>query len=156
MPPHPDSLRLLTLSQLAEVTGCARATVRRRIARAGIRPHRRNGRTVWHDGPPAIAAILGAGLDPRAEKARLDKARADMQEHRLAELRDSVAPREEIRRAWLGIAQAARTAIDTIPARATASIPGFTPEMATKLAELLDAATVELDAARAADAEAKR
>jgi len=149
-------LHHLTTSQLAEITGCARATVRRRLAKAGLRPHRSDGRAVWYAAPQAIEAILGDDLNPRAEKARLDRARANLVEFQLAERRDQVAPVDEIARSWAEFVATSRKAIQSVPALATARIPGFTPEMERKLGEMLDATLVELDGGRSAGAEPSR
>jgi phage terminase Nu1 subunit (DNA packaging protein) len=158
VPTENGKLRYLSLTQLSEVTGAARATVRRRLAKAGLRPQRQNGRTTWYDAPAAIEIILGVGddLNPRAEKARLDRARADMAEFQLAERRNQVAPRAEIRRTWTAMTATWTRVIGLIPERAREQIEDFTEPMAKKLGEMLDATLVEIDDGRADDAEPHR
>ena len=150
MPTHKEPLRYLSISQLAEVSGRSRETIRHRISRSQLQPHREDGKTVWYDAPLALEIILGGGegLDPRVEKARLDKARADMQELQLAIKRGEVAEISAIARAWAAIVLTAKEAIRSIPAAATVHIPGFTKPMARKLAELIDATLTELADAR--------
>lgn len=150
MPTHSESLQYVNLSQLNELTRRSPQYIRDKLAKSDLRPHREDGRTVWYDASLALGVILGTGegLNPQAEKARLDKARADMQELQLALARGEVAEIGAIRAAWARIVLTAKEAIRSIPAAATVHIPGFTKPMARKLAELIDATLTELADAR--------
>jgi hypothetical protein len=82
----PD-LSQLTLSQLAELVRGNPRTVRRRCEDAGVKPSRQDGRALFYRPYQALEAYytLGGeqGLDPQAERARLDRARAELAEHQL-------------------------------------------------------------------------
>jgi len=77
------------VKQLAWLVRCAHDTAGRRLAEAGLAPVRSDGRTVYFDPRDALPVLLGVGdgLNPQAEKARLDRARAEIAEHQLAERR---------------------------------------------------------------------
>jgi len=146
VPTHKEPLHHLSLSQLAEVSGKARETIRKRLAEAQVEPTREDGKTVWYYAPTALEVIFGRGegLDPQAEKARLDAAKADMEELKLAEKRKELGSIPEIESAWAARVLGWKERIRGVPAAATVHIAGFTPNMARSLLRLIDATLTEL------------
>lgn len=85
MPTHKDrtNFRRLSISQLVALTGKAPKTVANRLREAGTKTVAEDGKTLYFDAHAALPVIYQAE-DQHAERARLDRVRADMVEHRLA------------------------------------------------------------------------
>lgn len=74
------SLRNLNITQLSEVSGLAQGTISAALNKAGLKPVS-TGKQKLFDAPQALRVLLtGSDLDPRAERARLDSAKADLAE----------------------------------------------------------------------------
>lgn len=78
-------MKLVTISEVAELTGSTFRTVRRRLAEAGIEPQKRTPKSDLFASDLALRAVLiesaaaddGADLDLDEQRARLAKAQAD-------------------------------------------------------------------------------
>jgi phage terminase Nu1 subunit (DNA packaging protein) len=85
---------MVSINELAELTGRDRRTIKKRLADL---PSRRDGRSILFDSGRALSLIYGAtaddgqALDPSQERAALDRAR-----RRLAELQHAEQSRELI------------------------------------------------------------
>lgn len=106
MPTHKPDLSRVSKSQLALLTGRDPTTVTKRLAAARVEPVAEDGRTLFYDPQLALAAIYleGVALDPTAEKARLDSARADLAELELARRRGELINAEDAAAAGAAIA----------------------------------------------------
>jgi hypothetical protein len=83
---HRPELAELSTSELAFLARIKPATARRKLAEGGLEPARVDGRTRWWDSRLALPVLLDLGsLNPQQERARLDRARAELAEHQLAE-----------------------------------------------------------------------
>ena len=121
--------RLLTISGLEQEVGKDRRTIGRILE--GIPPDgKANGRDAWF-----IKTFLKASdnsgegaLDGAEQKARLDKARADLAELDLAVKEGRLVPASAIEKAWGNIATEVRTRLMSIPA---STAPRITSKMTT-------------------------
>ncbi len=157
MPTHGPDLSALSITQLAKLTGCAKETVRKRLDAKGVAPARRDGRTIYYHPPTALPVILkaGDGLNPAAEKARLDATKADLAELDLAERRGELISASEAEAAIVVILTAVRTKLLALPAAraqewAASSEPAECEEIAAEAVrealEALSEAEVDLPA----------
>lgn len=144
MPTHQRSLDLVSLSDLATLTRHDRRTIRKALA--GVGPAKQDGRTIWYSAPIALAAIYadGGGLDPAAEKARLDAARADLAEQELRKRRGELLDAEDVRSTWSRRTLTWKERLRSLPAHATVHVPGFTKPMGRALLRLIDSTLGEL------------
>lgn len=131
MPTHKAGLHELSTSQLSELTGCAHATVRKRLATARVEPIREDGRTKWFDPRAALPAIYTTGggengevLNLDQQRARLAKEQADAQEIKNAVSRKELVPGEEVEEAWVRIGSLVRTKLLGISSRVAPLIHG--------------------------------
>lgn len=116
MPKARDSLRFLNVSELAEVTGFAPATISKRLNALGLKARIAKGNVKRFDARAAIRALFDpAALDPRRQAARLDAARADLAELDLARKRRELIPAEDLDRALIALASAVAVRMDAIP-----------------------------------------
>lgn len=168
MPTHDDISRL-SITQLAWVAQCAKETASKRLREAGVEPVGQDGRTIYYDPRFALPVLLGVGegLSPTAEKARLDKARADLAELELAtkrgELVDAADPDHgyvalatlvSARLQGVGSAIATELAAASKPARCQEIVDEAIHEALNDLAEAGEKAAERL-AARAAEDRAR-
>ena len=97
------SLRLLSISQLSEVTGKDRRTITKRLA--GVEPHSTEGRAVIYSAPEAISLIMAsdtvAGLDKKLLQAEvgLEIARQAKMEIEVGKLRGELVSVEDVAKA---------------------------------------------------------
>lgn len=79
MPTHKADLSRLSITQLGELTGRARETIRKRLN--GLKPVAKDGKTIWYAPREALPLLFKkGGLDLTDERARLAKEQADAQE----------------------------------------------------------------------------
>lgn len=72
MPTHKADLSRLSITQLHELTGRTKATVRKRLK--DLKPIAKDGRTIWYAPREALSLLFGiGGLDLTAERARLSR-----------------------------------------------------------------------------------
>jgi len=124
MPTHGPDLTELSITQLAALTGCAKATTRSRLNAKGVKPVREDGRTLYYHPPTALPVILGQGegLNPQAEKARLDRVSADLKDEELKRIRGETATRAEWEAATVALASALRARLLAVPAQIAAEV----------------------------------
>lgn len=108
MPTHKPDLSRLSISQLHQLTGRSRETIRRRLE--GLEPAARDGKTIWYEAREALPRIAGGeGLDLSAERARLAREQADAQEMKNAVARGELVPADQIEGAWVALLSGVRT-----------------------------------------------
>lgn len=146
MPTHKPDLASLSTQQVADLVGKAQRTIVRLLRAAGVAPVREDGRTLyWH--PPTVLPVIyavGEGLNPQAEKARLDRARAETAELELHRRRGELFERDDVYQTWASHTLSWKERLRSLPAEATVHVPGFTPAMGRKLLELIDATLTEI------------
>lgn len=110
----------LSISQLAWIARCAQDTAAKKLREARLDPVREDGRATYYDPRDAIPILLGVGegLNPAAEKARLDAAKASIAELELEEKRGSLVPRDDQLQAMLALATAVASRLDGVPPKA--------------------------------------
>ncbi|MGH2959212.1 MAG: hypothetical protein ACRDKE_06370 [Solirubrobacterales bacterium] len=123
------SLRLLNVSEIAELTGLSPATVSARLNAAGIQPTELRGRVKLFDMPPLIQLRLAGegGLDAQQEKARYDKARADIAELDLAKRRHELIEVDDSKAVALAVAATIATGFLAFPTKVAPLITGEMP-----------------------------
>lgn len=143
---HKPDLSALSITQLADLTGAAEKTVIKRLRAAGVDPIRENGRTLFFAPPVALPVILmaGNGLNPAAEKARKDRADADLKELELAKRKRELLEADEVVAGWSALVLTWKERIRGVAAVATVRIPGFSKPMARTLLALVDETLTEL------------
>jgi phage terminase Nu1 subunit (DNA packaging protein) len=92
-------LRYLSMSQLAEVTGLDRRTVKARLAK--IKPHESKTKLILYDAWLALPSLYKSEVGNIAEQSaleslRLEKARADKIELEIARVRGGQVPIEDV------------------------------------------------------------
>lgn len=146
MPTHKADLASLSTAQLADLTGKAPRTVGKLLRAAGVKPTTEDGRTLYWNPPVALPVIYGNGdgLNPQAEKARLDRARAETAELELRRRRGELLEVADVRDTWSDRILSWKEKLRALPASATVEIPGFSREMARKLLAMVDETLTEL------------
>lgn len=117
------SLRYLSMSQLADVTGVDRRTIKARLE--GIEPHEKHGKAIIFDSHQVLPIILGVGTeDPklvskalREEQLRYEKARADKIILDMEILRKEVVPIDDVCKAVEKEYTYVRATLNAIPSR---------------------------------------
>ena len=91
-------------------------TASRKLREAHLDPVARDGRTTWWDPRDAVPVVLGVGqgLVPAAEKARLDRASAELKELELEVRRAELVPACDTPVALRAIAQHIASHVDRI------------------------------------------
>jgi len=118
----------VSYAQLTDLTNMSYRTLRRRFLDAGLQPVARGqgpgGADLWDSAAALKSIFLGAkdDLDARAEKARLDRARADYQEMRNAELQGELVSQGDINAQWFAVGRQIRDSILSIPDRISAQL----------------------------------
>jgi len=117
----PDLSRL-SINQLCELTGRSHRYVKRRLAEAGVEPVGEDGRSRLYPAPEALFAVLGSGadgsrLDPRQERARLDRLRSDWQALKNARERGELVPGSDLDEAMEYLVVMTRQRLLAIPNR---------------------------------------
>lgn len=146
MPTHKLDLGALSLTQLSELTGSNLRTVAKRLREAGVETSRTDGRTLYFDPRVALPVVLGSGegLNPAAQKARLDSARADSEELKLRVRRGELIEAAAVFHGWAAMALAWKNRIRAVPAAATIRVSGFSKAQARQFRALLDETLTEL------------
>ena len=106
MPTHRPDLTRLSITDLEQLTGLRRETIRKRLkAEPALEPVAKDGRTVWYPARESLERVyLGEDLDLTRERARLAKEQADAQELKNAQARRELIPPEETDRAVIALA----------------------------------------------------
>ena len=118
----------LSYNQLTELTGFSYRTIKRRLQEARLTPiegvRGPGGSNLWDSTDALQALYLGSKeeLDARAERARLDKERADHQEMKNAELRGELISADEVRKSAFNTGRQFRDAMLGIPNRISARL----------------------------------
>ena len=104
MATHKADLSEVSQSQLAELTGFRRETIRRRLE--GLNTTRTDGRTLYYSPRIALAKIYGeaGSVDLHAQKMRLAKEQADGQELKNAKTRGELIPASDNAATLIGLA----------------------------------------------------
>jgi phage terminase Nu1 subunit (DNA packaging protein) len=108
---------LLTVAQLAAAAGLSQTATRQRLA--NLTPYRGEGRVQTFDATEALPQLFNAGdrLDASQERARLDKARADLAELELVTRRGELVPVAEVAATWSARVVRAKGRLLALPAR---------------------------------------
>lgn len=120
MPVNRPSWNRATLSQLVEATGMDKEPIRRRLnAHPAIEPLLRTGTAVYYDTPTALTRIfLGEGaLNPALERARKDRADAELKELSLRERRGELIECADADRGELALATIVSGRVMAIPSK---------------------------------------
>lgn len=138
--PGPD-LSLLSISQLAIITGRDRRTITKLLA--GMRPASAEGRAKLYEPPAALERIyLGQErLSVADEQARLHKARADAQEIRNARDRADLVPADATDRATIALATVVSARLQSLGARLAPALAAETTR--ARCQEIVDGAAEE-------------
>lgn len=92
----PD-LSVLSINQLAELTGKDRGAVSRALREADLKPARENDHGTYFVPREALPVLYGKeGINPQKERAKLDAARKDMIELQLKERRGSLVSMADV------------------------------------------------------------
>lgn len=118
MPTHGPELGQLSISQIVTITGFDARTIALRLRRAGLEPKARDGRSVRYDPRLALPILYDAGNSPQAERARLDRVRADLLESDLAVRRSELIPLADHEAAACALTSAVTQRMRAIPSRA--------------------------------------
>lgn len=145
MPTHKADLSLLSISQLATVTGHTRATVAKRVG-AKLDPVRTDGRTKYYSAPAAVGIVCGtgSGLDLSEERARLARAQTEATELRNATTRGELVPAREVLEHWANQVVATRAHLRAIPSQIAGELPHLTADEIVTVRRLIDRACAEL------------
>ena len=160
MPTHRATLAELSTSEIAYLARMKHETARRRLAEAGLEPVRTDGRSVYFDPRDALPVLLGVGkLDLSAERARLDRARAELAELDLAAKRGEYVRGEDVDAFTMGLVSTFAKALQAMPSKAAPEVrvTASDAEAEAILAAYRDEALSGLaDAARAAGERVER
>ncbi|MFZ2804714.1 MAG: hypothetical protein WA001_05890 [Patescibacteria group bacterium] len=105
MPTHKPDLTQFSISDLHDITGFAPRTIVKRLE--GLDPVAQDGKTIWY-APRVALARLYDYESPLADKSRLDRARAEAQEMKNAEVRGALIPESNIGFVGTGIMSAVK------------------------------------------------
>ena len=151
MPTQKPDLSEVSQSQLSELTGFSRETIRRRLA--GRKPSRQDGRTLFYDPTEVLRVIYGAEKSGEVVdwKDRLAKAQAEGQELKNKKARGESIPASENAETLIGLATLVATRLQGVgpkvaplahAAETTAEAEEIiTEEVLSSLAELAELAT---------------
>lgn len=118
-------MKLITLTEIADLTGKAWRTVKKVVASAGIDPIKRTPRADLYDSEAVLRALYDTrstiddaeALDPVQEKARRDKEAADKLAMENAVRRGSLADTADVQRFWTDCISNARARALAMPAK---------------------------------------
>src|SRR5574337_13017 len=138
-----------SISALSVELGMDRRTVAKRLDAAKVEPAGTVSGDPVYGLREAMAAVLSlhresGALDPAAEKARLDAARAALAELELERRRGTLLEAEDVVATWSAHCSSARSRLRAIPKRAAVQIAGITPAMAVALGAMIDEVLHEL------------
>lgn len=116
------SLRYLSITQLHEVTGKDRRTIKSNLS--GIEPYRTDGRAIIYDTHIALPILLGFGQDEKTvikqidrESLRLERAKADKIEIEVAKTRGELVAIEDVAKTVEKEYSAVRQQLISIPTK---------------------------------------
>jgi len=109
--------RPISAAELAELVGRSRSKVSESLTGLATTPGPRGTRL--YDSAEALRLLFGAAgaLNPAQERARLDKARADMAELELQQRAGRLLDKSEVEAAWIAEGQQARQHFLSMPSR---------------------------------------
>src|SRR5262249_50434887 len=110
MPTHSANLRRLSISQLNQITGRSPRYISERLRSAGLQPVAEDGRTLFFDPRQALPVLFEVDT-AQAERARLDRARREEIELRLAKERGELIEADVPERWVVALAQNVRDRI---------------------------------------------
>jgi hypothetical protein len=127
-------MKLIGINELAQLTGKRRQSIRPVLEAAGIEATPGPHRAKLYPSDRALAVLyLGTDkLDGTEQRARLDKARADLAELQLAERRGALVPKADVTREWQDILRVFTARITSLPVR-VATLCGATPDERVRL-----------------------
>lgn len=119
MPTQRD-ISKLSITQLAWICRCAKDTASKKLREAKLEPAGEDGKTTFYDPRDAVPILLGVGegLNPAAEKARLDRAKAELAELELQEKRGELAPVEDQESVLIALVTTLASRMDGVPPQA--------------------------------------
>ena len=119
-------LNCLSVSRLAALVGIHRTTATRRLTRSGVKPVGGHGRAVLYYAPDVLKLrdFARRPLDPAAEKARLDAAKADATELELARRRGERVEADEVEWGLTEVSSVLRTRLLAVPAKVAPELVG--------------------------------
>jgi phage terminase Nu1 subunit (DNA packaging protein) len=121
---------MVSINELAELTGRDRRTVKRRLADL---PSRRDGRSILYDSTQALSLLFGATADGELlngaqEKALLDRARRRLAELHHAEQSRELIPAGDIQAALGSAVSACRSHLLSLPVQLAGRCSGGTAQ----------------------------
>jgi phage terminase Nu1 subunit (DNA packaging protein) len=127
MPTQRDISRL-SITQLAWISRVAKETASKKLREAQLDPVAQDARATYYDPRDAIPILLGVGdgLNPAAERARLDRAKSELAELELERERGNVVPREDQQQALIALATAVASRLDGVPPKAAHEVASET------------------------------
>jgi hypothetical protein len=95
-------------------------TAANRLRTSGLKPLAEDGRSIFYDPRAALPVLfgVGAGLNPAAERARLDAAKAELAELELAKRRGELIDPAEAERILIALFGALSQRLQAIPRKA--------------------------------------
>lgn len=135
---QPQHVRKMNISKLAWVTRTAAETVSKRLRSAGVEPVARDGRAIFFDPRAAIPILLGVGegLNPQAERARLDRARAELTESALRARMAELVEARGVDRSIVALRDRVTAAFAELPSQLAILLAGETdPQRCSALVE---------------------
>lgn len=121
---------------MADWTGLDRRTIRKRLEQVPSKPG--PNRALLFDSRSALPLLYGIGtaddarLDPSAEKARLDAARADLAEIERDKKRGALVEADEVAEAWGNQIQIAKGRLLSLPPRLAPDLARVTDQRAAE------------------------
>ena len=118
VPTQQAEIARVSTAQVAWLCRVKPETASRKLREAHLEPVAKDGRTTWWDPRDAVPVVLGVGqgLVPSAEKARLDRASADLKELDLQIRRGELVPAGDTPVAMRALAKHIWSHVDRIPA----------------------------------------
>src|SRR5262245_19225003 len=118
--PRPP-LSLLTIHQVAELTGEHRTTVRRKLFELPVLPMEKRGKDEVFQSRPALLRVFGVESgsthNPAMERARKDRADAVLKELAYQERTGELVRREEPARGYLALASTISARVQAVPTK---------------------------------------
>lgn len=117
----------LTVSGLHQITGRDRRWITTRLAEKGVEPIAESARERLFQARQALEAIYAVeGLDPGQEQARLARARSEVAELQLRQLRGEVIQLAHVESAWTALCGGIRSQFFALPVALGEELAGTT------------------------------